>query len=194
MAISERVRKTDGIKMYGIDFRDQNGRRVREVAGTTRTQAKKLLVKRLGEVRAGTYVHPKDRNTGAGPTFSETVGRFLDEYASQRPSDYYGMILARPKRYSSDRAIVSFRPGDFDALRHHLHAEGLGPSSIRKILTATGTVFEWARRKGLIELNPAARAEKPSEPHHKVRFLSETEWDGLQKVSPRCRRPSGTPT
>ena len=58
MAIIEKTRK-DGIKYFMIDFRDQQRRRVREVGGTNRTQAKRLYERRLGEVRAGTYVNPK---------------------------------------------------------------------------------------------------------------------------------------
>ena len=96
MAIVERVRKRDGIRTYYIDFRDQEGRRVREIAGTTRKQTKDLLTRRLGEVRAGTFVSRRNVETeNLGPTFEEFAKRFLQEHPGDRRPDHYPNTVKR---------------------------------------------------------------------------------------------------
>ncbi len=83
MAIHERTRKVDGVTFYMIDFRDQQRRRVRETAGTTRKQAKDLLTKRLGEVKSGTFRNPNDVTV---VTFADAVTLLLEEH---RTKPYY---------------------------------------------------------------------------------------------------------
>lgn len=203
MAIREVKRKTDGITVYMIDFRDQQGDRVREVAGTTRTQARTMLAKRIGEVRAGTYVNPRKARQAAaeaqGPTFEEFADRFLKEYAGAKRSDYYGQglraadeakgIPAGPlRRYFEGRRLREITAADLDQYRtHSMTVDGVGPSTVRKRLTVLGTLFKCARRWGVLVTNPAADLVKPSEPRHKVRFLSVDEWKRFGAVAPPHR-------
>lgn len=53
LAIQARTRKRDGITTFYIDYY-VNGQRKREKAGTSITQARSLLRKRLGEVASRT--------------------------------------------------------------------------------------------------------------------------------------------
>ena len=54
-----------------------------ELAGTTKKQARDLLTQRLGEVRAGTYVNPKDVDRERGPTVKEFAKTFLRDHPGQ---------------------------------------------------------------------------------------------------------------
>lgn len=202
MAILARVRKTDGVRYFLIDFRDQDGRRVREVAGTTRTQARDLLTRRLGEVRARSYVNPRDASKAAGPSFDEFADRFLREYAVSRRSDYYleQLRCRKPertadqggpiRRYFSGKALREITAGDLDRYRTHCtQSDRVGPSTTRKRLTILGTMFRHALRWGVVDANPAADLEKPSDPKHKVRFLSPDEWTRLRAVAPPWLAP-----
>ncbi len=184
MAIHARTRKRDGIMMYSIDFRDQLGRRVRETAGTTRTQAKDLLTRRLGEVRAGTYVNPNDVLV---TTFAEAVPLFLAEHTTK--TDYTAHAIKAALAHFGKRALRDITAGDFDSFRRSLHERKLGASTIRKYMTAAGTLLEWARRKGHVPTNASIDAEKPAEPTHKVRFLTREEWDRADAAAPAWLRP-----
>ncbi|HEX4823248.1 MAG TPA: site-specific integrase [Candidatus Polarisedimenticolaceae bacterium] len=200
MAIKARTLKRTGITVYDIDFRDQDGDRVREAAGTTMTQAKSLLTKRKGQVLDGTYRNPKKEARKAeeakGPTFAEFADRFIREYASARRSDYYEQRL-RPaiepapgvkekragplRRELGARYMREFRPADFDAFRLErsnasYQGRQLSASTVRKDLTLLSTMFKLAKRWGVIDTNPAADVEKPKEPEPQGRPLSTEEW------------------
>ena len=189
MAIFEKVRKRDGVRTYYIDFRDRRGRRVRELAGTTRTQARNLLTRRLGEVRAGTFVHPKDLEDERGPTFNEFADRFLKQYGCTKRSNHYETTL-RPARYCfKDKPIREITRADLDDYHAHRARQGVGASTIRKNLTALGTLFKMATRWQVIDTNPAADLQKPAEPSHKVVFLTRDEFGRFLKAIPPWIRP-----
>ena len=62
-------------------------------------------------------------------------------------------------------------------------------STLRKNLTALATIFKWAARWGVIEVNPAADLEKPSEPKRRTRYLDPGEWRRLQTAAPPWLKP-----
>lgn len=193
MAIIVKTRKCDGVKTYLIDFRDQKGMRVRETAGTSKKQAKNLLAKRLGEVRAGTYVNPRDLHDERllGPTFSEFAERFLGDYGRLRRSDYYEQQVTVLVSYFGDKRLKSITRADIDLFgvgrsRQTVgkHAKRtVGASTVRKDLTILVTMFKLAVRWGLLDASPAVDVSKPSEPHHKVRYLSQEEWERLRATA-----------
>lgn len=85
------MKRRDGTKWFQIDFTDQRGRRVREYAGITKTEAKNKLNQRRDEVHRNVYIHPRDKKQEdeAATTFADGAKRFLREYASERRSTYY---------------------------------------------------------------------------------------------------------
>ncbi len=186
MAIVEKIRSSDGIKCYYIDFRDQHGVRVREVAGTTRTQAKKLLTRRLGEVRTGTYVNPRRVTEDNRLTFDDFAERFLEDYVRPRcRSSYYDQMLRRDhkvtspiRRYFGRKRLSAITERDLDRFQRDRSRE-VGPSTVRKNLTLLATMFRTAKRWGLIRVNPTADLVKPPEPRHRVRYLGLDEWQRL---------------
>src|SRR5437867_854225 len=153
MAIIKRTRKCDGIKVYLIDFREQHGRRVRETAGTTHGQAKDLLRQRLGEVRAGSYIRPRELERreaeAAGPTFEEFSERFMKDYGDLRRSSYYAQQMKSLRAFLGKKLIRSITRADLDLYAAQRGRE-VSASTVRKDLTILGTVFKMARRWGVI--------------------------------------------
>ncbi len=194
--IVEKVRKRDGIRTYSIDFRDQRGRRVRELAGTTRKQARNLLARRLGEVRAGTYVNPRDVVRDRGPTFEEFAQRFLREHPGRRRSDHYPNSVKRLVPYFKDVPIREIKRADLDRLRIRLLSENvpklgrpLCSTSVLKLLRTLHRVFKIAVRWGVLDANPAADLEKPSPANPKTRFLTVDEFEKVEATAPEWLRP-----
>jgi integrase len=196
LAIEERVRKRDGVRTYYIDFRDRQNRRVRELAGTTRKQARDLLARRLGEVRVGTYVNPRDVVRDRGPTFGEFAERFLREHPGRRRSDHYPNSVKRILPYFKDVPIRDITRADLDRFRIRLmteRVEKLGrpicSTSVLKLLRTLHRIFKMAVRWGVIDTNPAADMEKPSPANPKTRFLTIEEFEKVEAASPAWLRP-----
>ncbi len=198
MAILERVRKCDGVTVYLIDFRDQKGQRVRELAGTTRKQAKDLYAKRLGEVKSGTYVNPrdKDKEDDRGPTFETFCEQFLRDHPGRRRSNHYPASIKRLTPYFKGKHVREITRGDLDRLRIRLQTEKverlgrpLCSTSVLKLLRTVHRIFKQAVRWGVIDSNPAADLEKPSVPMHKTRYLSADERTRLHEQAPPWLKP-----
>ncbi len=188
MAIVERTRKRDKITVYDIDFRDQRGRRVREVAGTTRLQAKKLLTRRLGEVRAGTFVHPQDRDSGKGPTFAEFAVRFMRDYGSSRRSDHYTDRLKRIRLHFDDKRMREVSRADLDGFVAK-RLRQVSPSTVRKDMAVLATFFKKAVEWDVVDASPAVGLKKPPESKPRTRYLTIEEWRCLQNAAPPWLRP-----
>lgn len=192
MAIQERRRKVDGVTVYDIDFRDQTGARVRECAGTTRTQAKKLLEQRIGEVRSGSYRNPKTEERrakeAAGPTFKEFANRFLEDRNASLRSDHYSPIVASLVEFFGERPIREltaadcneFRRWRMDTARHNKKRRQISATTLRHNLTAMKLLFKKARQWGVIEHSPAEDVEMPALQGHRTRFLTEDEYQRLE--------------
>jgi integrase len=196
LSIEERVRKRDGIRTFYASFRDQQNRRVRELAGTTRKQARDLLTRRLGEVRAGTYVNPRDVVRDRGPTFGDFAERFLREHPGHRRSDHYPNSVKRILPYFKDVPIRDITRADLDRFRIRLLTEKvekldrpLCSTSVLKILRVTHRIFKMGVRWGVIATNPAAEMEKPSPANARTRFLSVEEFEKVEAASPEWLRP-----
>src|SRR5262245_27554770 len=130
MAIKQRINKTQGVTYYMIDFRCRLGHRVRETAGTTRTQAKDLLTKRLGEVKAGAFDCPREREEAVGPTFDEFADTFVRDYGSRCRSNHYkGNLVPLRAKFGKQRLREITRE-DLDVFAAE-RAREVGPSTVR---------------------------------------------------------------
>jgi integrase len=188
MGVFRKMHRRQGVEFFYIDFRDQRGKRKREKAGTTSDQAKRLLRKRLGEVTSGTYVDPKDAGREAGPTFTEFADRFMKDYGSLRRSTYYEHRVKVLKDHFLDQPLQEITRADLDAFAR-ARADRVGPSTLRKDLIVLGTVFKRAVRWGVLDANPASDLDKPSEPRHRARYLSQKEYRSLREAAPAWLRP-----
>jgi integrase len=199
MAIHEVKRKTDGITVYMIDFRDQDGRRVRELAGTTRKQARKLLETRIGEVRAGTYLNHREatrrqqedqkrRTEERGPTFNAFADDFVKKHAGKARSDHYPDRLKKLRPVFGERYLREITRQEIDAFTAKRLQE-VGPATVRRDLAALVTIFNVALTWGVIGASPAAKLRKPQEPKHRTRYLTREEWVAVQTTTPEWLRP-----
>lgn len=143
MAIKARLNKTQGVTYYMIDFRCQNGHRVRETAGTTRKQAKDRLTQRLGEVKAGTFDCPKERVEELGPTFDEFADTFMKDYGSRCRSNHYEAHLVLLRAAFGKSRLREITREDLDRFAAE-RARAVGPSTLRKNLTVLSKVFKMA--------------------------------------------------
>ena len=165
-----------------------NGHRCREVAGTTRKQAKDRLTRRLGEVRAGTFDCPRERIKELGPTFDEFADTFLKDYGSRCRSNHYKGNLVPLRATFGESYLREITREDLDQFAAD-RGRAVGPSTLRKNLTVLSKVFRMGVRWGVLEASPAVDLEKPAEPTHKTRNLSGEERTRLLEHAEPWLRP-----
>ena len=180
MAIYKKLHKRSGIEFYYVRFGLPDGKRKVEKAGTTRDQARRLLRKRLGEVVSGTY---RDPLTVANPPFGVFADRFMREHGEPHGPQHYAMALKSAREHFGDRGLRDITRNDIEHFGR-VRGEQVGPSTVRKNLTAVGTLFRCAVRWGVLDANPAADVEKPREPRHRTRYLSREEYQRLRAAAP----------
>src|SRR5207244_9679360 len=134
-------------------------------------------------------------------TFAEVSARWLAEFEAKvtagerrdRTLDLYRSqlhlhLLPRLGR----RRLALITPDDVVAIMHELHADGLSPWTIKRILGALSCVFTFALRRGYIATHPFHRLERDERPHplrSDQRVLTHTELARLFAACPRRYRP-----
>jgi site-specific recombinase XerD len=107
----------------------------------------------------------------------------MKDYAGNKRSDYYQQAMKVLTAHFGDRRLLEVTRSDvyqFAAKR----GESVGPSTLRKNLTALGTMFRMAIEWELVEIDPTARLKKPGEPQHKILYLAEREFQDLLHAAP----------
>ncbi|MGE5467021.1 MAG: tyrosine recombinase XerC [Ignavibacteria bacterium] len=107
----------------------------------------------------------------------ESVERFLAELAHQRRASPHTVTA-----YRHDLETLLGLAGDADAralqpfqLRRHamqLHARGLGPRSLARVLSAWRAWYRWLARRGEIPRNPCDGLRAPKQPKRLPKALS----------------------
>ena len=177
------------LNTWRFDFRDQDGTRRREVFHGNRTDAKSTFSERKAAVQRardgkveGAFVNPRKVNEKQGPTFEKFAARFIAEYQGKRGglrSRYYEQNVPHVVKFFTARRIRDLVEADFDRFRTWRSGQGKSQSTVRKNLMMLGTMFRWAKKQGLIEVNPTVDMEKPAEPRrHKV-YLQVSQWFDL---------------
>ncbi len=202
MAISE-IPRPGGKVAVVVDFYDQSGRRVRETVGFYRTgrekQKERVLdlaatreSERRTQVRAGTYVNPREAKRKAkaaqGPTFEKFTEAFLAAYATHRRSTFYNDRTKVLNKTFGTRRLREISKADLDAYAA-TRAREVKASTVRRDLAVLRVIFKMAVRWGVIDASPAADLEGPPEPPHRTRFLSREEWTRLDKHAAPYLRP-----
>ena len=150
MAVSPRKR-ADGSTAYYIDF-TWNGKRVWEHGGKDRREAERLLARRRREVKAGTYVPPK-----------ESKAVLFRQYALQwiagrtnRSAGYERHMLERfvLTRSIADMPIVEIRPSHAKALVKELQATSMAPKYVANVWGMLRTLGRDAVVDEAIAANP----------------------------------------
>jgi len=149
------------------------------------------LTRRLGEVRAGTFVHPKDLEDERGPTFDEFVDRFMRVYAVRCRSDHYKDRVKRLRPCLGGHRLRQISLADLDLFISKRRSE-VGSSTLRKDIAALGTIFKKAVEWGVIEASPAVGLRKPKEERPRTRYLTVREWGSLEGTLPPWLKPMVT--
>ena len=194
-----RYNERDGRTYYFIRYMLPNGKRKKEKAGTRKKDAETLLNKRRTELVLGTYRDPAEDKARKVP-FRNLVDRFLKEYRGGRRPTYYEQRLrgVRPEhpapvlKFFGDHTVEELEgdPTLFDQFRD-TRSKAVSASTVRKDLTALGTVFRWAmkQRPRLAKSNPLESVDRPTVPHPDARPLSLPEWNALVAGAEPWLRP-----
>lgn len=200
------VTRLDGSTYYQVEFRDQKYRRVREPAGDTLTEARRLRTRRDHEVQSGTYVHADDvkaaadeeaRKAALRVTVSTFLDTFLRDYPGRKGSDHYDETFKYLRTRLGDRVFTEVSRADLERFASELRTKPgikgriLSAATVRKILSVTKTVFKWAAERGDLDASPAVGIKKPGpgETNSRTRYLSREEWATLDATAPPWLRP-----
>jgi integrase len=115
----------------------------------------------------------------------ESLGRkrsTVDEYGS-----YLRVHLAP---FFSERPLPRISPEDVERFVAAKRAEAKAPKSIRNYLGLLHSIFAFAQRRGLCDVNPVAHVDRPapSSADPEIRFLDDAELDALLDAVPDDRR------
>ncbi len=204
MGIRKRWRQRERLWGVEIDFRDQQGRHVFELATTFASAkderkatkiAEELLATRRREVREGKYVHRADKRKADAEaearriTFAHFAQQFLRDYASTKRSTFYAQRIKRLMPRFGQSVMAELRRADFDQFIAERFLRGIKSSTIRRDLAVLSVMFNKAIDWNVVEVNPLARLKRPKEPPHKTRYLTVEEWTRVEASAPPWLRP-----
>jgi integrase len=164
---------------WSIKFVDASGRQTRELLGPasegwTRRKAEAALRARLTDVAREGYRKPS-------PVTFETFARdWLDTYPDAREhrrttrSDYRAMVENHLIPWFGRMRLSEVTTADVDGYVawKRKGKEPLGPRTLGGHLTRLHSIFDAARRQGLVQANPVSDAERPRVPRTRWTILS----------------------
>jgi integrase len=167
---------------YSIKYVDAGGRQVRERLGKasegwTRRKAESVLRRRLVDVERDSYRKPD-------PVSFESFAReWLDTYPVAREhrrttrADYRAMVENHLIAWFGSKRLAEVTTADVDAYvaGKRRGKEPLGPRTLNLHLTRLNSIFDAARRRGIVASNPVSDAERPRVPKSRWTILSPVE-------------------
>jgi integrase len=155
--------------------------------GTTPAQAERKMRTLLGDPEKA--VAERRQKKARVLTFGELLGQFLEKYRSRGDTKYYLQVTKRLREHFGSTRVTEITPQALDrylvAARTERTKGGtryidgaklkipagerrISESTLRKQVIALGTVFRWAKRRGIMRENPIADYEKPKEPSERT--------------------------
>lgn len=155
---------------------------------TTPRQAERKMREILGDPEGA--LADRQRRHARVPTFGEVLDSFLAKYRSRGGTRYYRTITRGVSEQFGELPITEIGPQRLDAYLEARRAETtkgtgrrrLSESTLRKEIVSLGTVFQWARRRGLVNINPIADYEKPKEPSERTIAVLSAEQEKALRV------------
>jgi len=176
MGIYERNRK------WYIDYYLPGGKRVREVAGTSKKLAEKLLAKRQTEILEGKY----DVNRPSPILFSEFTLDFLEYCESSKKWNTY--IFHKVNLNSLGKEFSEIFIGQitsYDIEQYKIkRLKSVSASTVNRELATLNRMYNLGISWGKVRENPVKQVKKLKEPPGKTRYLSH---DEIKKLVENCK-------
>ncbi len=169
--------KRPGSGVWGADFRDGNGRRVRELAGS-RPAAVRLLRERKQQVESGEYA-PR-----CSWTFVRLAREALNEKSLRaRPATTrsYEVRLGKLLPMIGHARVARFTPARIEELLAGLKRSGLSNSTVNLYWFLLSIIFAHGVKLKLIPANPMKQIKKYPVNPARTRYLSKEEEAKLRK-------------
>lgn len=165
---------------WAFKYVDASGRQVRErlgreADGWNRKKAQAALRARVVAVERDGYRKPDP------VTFESFARQWLDTYPDARQhrrttrADYRAMVENHLIGWFGGRRLADVTTADVDAYVAAKRRAGLGPRTLNTHVTRLGSIFDMARRQGLVPVNPVSDAERPRVPKTRWTILSPVE-------------------
>lgn len=196
------------VRWYGRAWVPSLRKRRYWALGTNEARARKFWHAVLADVEAAWAKREAEKRQRKESSIEKLVAAFLDPHRKGRA--FYATTLKAPVA-----ALGSLSPAKLDAEtldnyldeRRMLATKGIrrivndkpvmvgagrrkvSEATLRKEVVALGTVFRWAKRRGLVATNPLAEYDKPKGPgEHGIVVLSPDQEDALLAFLPALER------
>ncbi|MHC4278362.1 MAG: tyrosine-type recombinase/integrase [Planctomycetota bacterium] len=159
-----------------------HGRRIRELAGHTKTQAEKALQIRKAEILQGKF---KIQDVKPSPRFEDFVKQFLEWSRDNKRSWHRDRTLVLPLiRFFGRKCLREITPWIVERYKHErlkatVRGKPIAPATVNRELACLRRMFSLAIRWERADGNPAARFKRLQEPNHAHKILSSEEIDRL---------------
>ncbi len=168
-------------KKWHIDYYYQ-GRRIRELAGLTKSQAAKALQIRKAEILQGKF---RIHDVKPSPRFEDFAMQFLEWSQDNKRSHRRDRTLVRSLvRFFGGRCLRDITPWHVERYKHErlratVRGKPITPATVNRELSCLRRIFNLAIHWGSAETNPAARFKRLQEPNDEGRVLTAEEIDRL---------------
>lgn len=193
MAIREFHLQRTGLRGFAVDFRTEDGERIRKrVAFFTDSESKKAALKlarvKEGEILAAVRNGEYTAKENAAQTFATLVKDFQDEYGSKRRSDYYHFTAIPLVKHFGGTRLARI---DRAAVEGYIsqRTEMVKPSTLRKELAVLATVLKWARTRKRMKHDPLEGISRPREPRGRTAYIPREDWPRVLDSAPPWLRP-----
>jgi integrase len=170
--------------------------------GTTPRQAERKMREVMGDPEKA--LAERRQRKQKVHTFGALLDEFLAKYRSRGGTDYYQAVTKRLRGHFGQKPVTEITPQALDRYLAAARAEvtkggvrymdgaklkipsgerRISESTLRKQIIALGTIFKWARRRGLVRENPIADYEKPKEPGERTIAVLSAEQEQALKAA-----------
>jgi integrase len=174
------------------------------VLGTQKRKAEKRLLEI--KVNPEAALQEKKKRTVVAVTFEQLVTDFLSKYRSRGGSSYYLRIFKASREHFGETPVAEINANALDRYLQKRRTEktkgvarmidkkivmvGAGrrkvnESSLRHEVISLGTMFRWARQRGIVDVDPVRDYEKPKAPgRREIAILSPEQEEAVRAVCP----------
>ena len=158
---------------FYIDFRDQEGNRIRESVKTADVRmARQILKKREVEVLEGKFFDIRKQDKTLFKDFAQKVLSYILE--RRRAKTFFESIIARLVRIFGEKYLSQITPKeimDYQTKR----ASEVSKSSVNRELAVLKRIFNLGIKWSVVNQNPVTKVDFFTEPRNRIRYLKKDE-------------------